>query len=662
MEKVQYFSVQRVRPSDLNKNTAYFEERIDTNMSMLSSKGVIVNAALPNGTILSPVNGNYLYNGGTTIGVYGLLAYDEYGKYIEIPQNYIEGQGILPTEANLAPNSNGQLVNQGGTFLTNTTYTIVVRWDEKFDETQKAINDKTKIPTNYIKFNSYNLYARTTSIFKGDVILGTVTTDNSGNIVIDESNRDVFNLYQDLITADVSLDSPIAGSTDVTLSSHINMLGSGTWSTTNPHALSAEDIGIDPTATGKHQQYLHSNGIKTNETNSQASALYPSYFSTSGTSNESLSIKGLSSTLNEIVVVNGITITPADLGTDYTFNFTTLNSDTYAGYYIFGVNSSKAIDKYGPFSSEEDAGFVSILNDKTIFPICSFYWGKSLYPLYNITLALTTNTSQVISGIFSSEYQFINAAQADPSADDYYIKAKDLTVYNYGSGSQVIYNGLQYNVTAKTTVISDSNNYDIDQLSFKDRRTFNNTGFDDIRTDTLCAIRDSAPFVNNTVDIYYARLTAKGPFSTAVVENKTFTAIINGQYFSYTFTAASPYTCYQIVDTFNAAFTTEGVSAKAFVDHNNCLNIVATESIVIGSPGTFNEAVGFITTSFVDYGDDIKVIFNNGDLTSRQEIYYNESGDVEAVYYITQGNYVRSHEMVYSGDSIVQVNERVEVK
>lgn len=663
MEKVQYFSVQRVRPSDLNKNTSYFEERINTNMSMLSSKGVIVNATLPDGTVLAPVNGNYLYNGGTSLGVFGLLAYDNLGRVILIPKST---NPDVPDVVNLMPGEGGVLVNNGGSFKSNTTYTIVVRYSERYNESQKADNDKTGIPTNYLVDTSFVLYARENgTILTGDVVLGTVVTNSAETpqITIDETNRDIFKIDQDLIVADVSLPTSEAGSTGVTLSSHINMLGSGTWSVSNPHAISAEDIGIDPTATGKHQQYLHSNGLKSDNISSQTSALYTSYFMTSATSNESVTVRGLSTDNNEIVVVNGVTITPAVLGTDTVFDFSTLNAEDYAGYYICAVSSqSKTVEKYGPFSSETDPLFLDIINNKELFPVCSFYWGHSLYPLYAITL-LQQNGSAQISDVFSSEYEFINAYEQDSTADDYYIKAKDLVVYDSttGIGSLVTYNGTNYWVANKSTTIDELSSYNIDPISIKDRRVFNNTGFDDIRTDTLCAIRDSAPFTNNTVSLYYARITSSEPFTSASVNGTEFKAIINGTYFAYTFQSASEYTCQQIINTLNYQFTNSNVSAKAFLDHNSCLSIVATESIIIETPGSFNERVFFPTTSFADYGEDIKVVFNEGNLPSIQEILYNNEGDISEVHYITNGNTIRSHELLYSGDNIIGVNENVEV-
>ena len=123
MKKVNYFSGMRVRPEDLNTEQAYFEERIDTNMSVISNKGVVVDATLPDGTLLKYP---YVWSDTKSLGVYGLIAYDEYGECIIVEPNFtkIDSDGDGQHDANYIDELIKKLLDLGckNVVLTGVSY------------------------------------------------------------------------------------------------------------------------------------------------------------------------------------------------------------------------------------------------------------------------------------------------------------------------------------------------------------------------------------------------------------------------------------------------------------------------------------------------------------------------------------------------------------
>lgn len=662
MEKVNYFSKMVVRPDDLNTDQAYFEERIDTNMGVLSNKGVVVDATMSDGTVLRQP---YVWFDTKSLGVYGLVAFDEFGKLIVVSPKKDSQGSTLPSLSNLTPDESGKLVENGsGSFGINREYVLVIRYNESFTD-QKSVQVNTNILLPSRIERSFDLYIRdsNSALLSGDVRLATVKTDSSGLLSVDEGTRDEFQLINSLLKANVVVNGETV-SDNISFEDHINMGGSGVWSPSNPHRYTAEDFGIDVAATGKHQRYLHSDGIKTDNVKSTTSALYPYYSSSSLTSEEKLYIEPLSESNNEIVVVNGDTITPSMLGSQYSFDFKSLVSEEYEGFYIFAVNNeSKSIVMQGPYASEDDYQFINALNDRTNFPICSLHWGRPYYVLYNISLQSADNNASVVTQVFPSTYEFINA---DPTSSGT-ILAKDLVVKSevtdasgntLTTGTVVTYNGTNYWVISKTNTLQDPDRYDIDPLSFRDRRVFNNTGISDIRREDLCAIRDAAPISNNTVSLFYSRVVSNEKLSYYQVGGSTLILTIDGNSFEYTFLGESDLTKDQVIQQLNDAFESVASTVKpyAFINYDNKLTIVASKSIIVGD-GSANTGLKIDKVS--DMGEDIKTICYSGELPSIQEMYYDNSGNISKVYYLTEGNYIRSHEIGYSEDYVTNVIEKV---
>ena len=667
MQKTNYFSRMEVKPSDLLTDQAYFEKRIDTNMSVIGNKGVVVGTTTQEGI---PLNTPYVWTDTQSLGVYGLIAYDSYGRFIFVEPKF-DGSGTeIPTLSNLTMDENHKLVS-GGTvsFGYNKEYLMVIRFAQEYDPDSLRPAKGTGILIPSRVNSSFELYLRDTEsdLVVGDVVLARIVVDGNGVLSADESYRDVFGLTNTLLRANMTNTTAAESlGNDLTFEDHINMVGSGKVSKTNPHGMSAEDLGIDIAATGRHQYYLHSDGIKTNDVHSTTSALYPSYFSSSLTSEEKVYIEALTDTNNEVVVVNGSTITPADLGDRYVLDMLNYVAEEYEGFYILAVSeASKSITLNGPYSSDTSEAFLALLSDRAYLPICSFHWGRPYYAYYTLVLEdMATGQTTTIQNVPSTRTYIDSATGNDILVTDIVIKnvtptSITGTIIRITDPSTQLTN--YYYVVSKTIELDDADRYDIDPLTFKDRRVFNNTGFKDIRREDLAAIRDSAPFSNNTGTIYYARVESSAQLSYFQVGGKNLSMVIDGNNFFYTFVGVQELSVEQLLSQLNGELSTQipsTIKPRAYINHNKHLTIVAGTSISINASGTANSPLGLEAQT--DTGEDVKTLIYDGDMDSVQEMYYDDNGDLTDVYYITSGNYIRSHKITYTGDFVSRVEETVE--
>lgn len=686
MKKVNYFSGMSVKPDDLMTTQSFLERRIDINMNVIGHHGVVVGAETQDGTVL---NSPYVWweQDKASLGVYGLMAYDTYGRFIFVEPKF-DSLGIeIPTVSNLTPDENGKLVEAGGgTLNPNSTYIMVIRYAEFDDPDSLRPHHRSGILIPSRINESFELYLRDSveHVIAGDVILGYVYTGDphtaqGGETVVniqsvDESYRDVFGLTTNLFRANMSKEENAeALGRDLTFEEHINMVGGGKVTRTNPHGVSAEDLGIDIAATGKHQKYLHSNGLKTNNIDSQVSALYPHPFFSSETSDEKVYIEALSEDEDEIVVVDGTTITPSNLGERYVLDLSQYNNPDNEGFYILAVNSeSKSITFNGPFTSEDSQEFVAILQDKTYYPICSFHWGRPYYTYYTLVLERVVGSEsedpddarKTLTNVPSTRVFFDSTTPSSTTilTADLVVRSVDPTTQTYvGSIIRLTENGDQYWVLSKEQNIADEDRYDIDPLSWKDRRVFNNIDFDDIRREDLAAIRDAAPFSNNTATLYYARCESDSQLAYFQVGGKSLMMTIDGSPFSYTFFGSSELDVEQLLSQLNSELASQipsDVKPIAYINHAKHLTIVASQSIVVLS-GSANPYLGL--TTLTDDGEDIKTLIYKGEMPSVQEMYYDGAGNLTNVYYITEGNYLRSHTISYNGDFVSGIQETVEV-
>lgn len=96
----------------------------------------------------------------------------------------------------------------------------------------------------------------------GDGIpLGKITAiDGSGNVTFDTTAQVNRYYWSSLIASGMIVDAQLDPTSEVY--KHVfDYRGSGTWATTNPHALAPIDIGVDETSVPVHQKKFHANGI-----------------------------------------------------------------------------------------------------------------------------------------------------------------------------------------------------------------------------------------------------------------------------------------------------------------------------------------------------------------------------------------------------------------
>ena len=209
MNKVNFFNGMEPTSSDFNDVELYFEERINRNQSCLTDKGVFVNADLPDGTTLNPP---YLATDNKTLSIYGFVAYDNEGKLLYLAPSYVGGikvpslQNLKPEVSTLSTLSNRKLVNTGNTvsFDINASYVVVARYAEVYTGEKAEQADTNVLISSRIK-PSVEFYLRDSdNIAIGDVVLGTITTDNQGTLSVNEDLRDTLTVRGDLITSDIS--------------------------------------------------------------------------------------------------------------------------------------------------------------------------------------------------------------------------------------------------------------------------------------------------------------------------------------------------------------------------------------------------------------------------------------------------------------------------
>lgn len=113
------------------------------------------------------------------------------------------------------------------------------------------------------------------------------------------------------------------GEIELFLDDHIHAVGNGPVTPTNPHGLTATDIGLTATTIEEHQRYLHTNGVIGNPA-SLTSSLYP--FVTIVTPGlDFITVRKL--LFGEQAVVNGLTINSANINIDTDIIFNSLDAN-----------------------------------------------------------------------------------------------------------------------------------------------------------------------------------------------------------------------------------------------------------------------------------------------------------------------------------------------
>jgi hypothetical protein len=154
------------------------------------------------------------------------------------------------------------------------------------------------------------------------------------------------------------------------LDKHIKAKGSASISPTNPHGISAEDLGIFPNDTvGTHQENFHASGVVNGDTTSTSSSLYPYISGTSLkisplTSTEKISVKAGTYGSTSPVTYHGIS---ADTSTTFSTEYNTGPFFGASLTYYFYIDVSTPATPVLTFSTSLPSG-------DNYYIICSVDW------------------------------------------------------------------------------------------------------------------------------------------------------------------------------------------------------------------------------------------------------------------------------------------------
>lgn len=401
MDSIVFNNGTPVQAEDLNSLQERAANSILDRTTDLRSAGVVADK--------SP--SQIVYTDGNTLGIFYLVAYDTKGERIEIPQN---SDPALPAIYGLLPDETGKLIYGGQSLIPQKTYTLIVRY-----ATVDAAPIKHHVVSGKMflseRNSTYELYLRDAqTLQEDDVVLATINVSATGIISVDESVRAVSSIPASSVIGNIDGTNPgDSYGTDVSFYKHINSIGSGTPSSNNPHGMTAADLGIDVGALADHQKLLHSDGIRSDNVGSIVSAMYPYYRQESLTNEEVVYIQPLSQSLNEIAVINGKSVTPSQFQSVFSYSFSGMAGESYAGYYLFSFDSDKnSVVVNGPYDSEENQTFVQLLNTPSLFPICSLKWG---YVSYDVTGDTTADVGSynIIPATFKDRRVFNNTSIAN---------------------------------------------------------------------------------------------------------------------------------------------------------------------------------------------------------------------------------------------------------
>lgn len=605
MDHIEFKSGFTVTTDELNGAQTFLSSNIRKQFTDLCTYGVLLKHS--SDTLVDTSSKNAL-------GIYNLVAYDEYGNRIEVRGQNTDKAAISGLRPDFSQNA---LLTQSGTdFTPNTEYYLVIRYAEVDDYTSPSYNIISGARAYKHKKASYQLFLRllneqsSTSgniihVTEGDVILAKLTVDGDKNITADESVKNIAYVDASTVGGVITKEGAENYGSVQTFADHINAIGSGTVTNTNIHGLSAEDLGIDVGATGRHQQLLHTNGIRTDRTNSTSSAFYPYYLDESATNSMTLYISPLYTAYNECCVINGTTYMPSSFANTYACSFNDKAGSGFSGYYLFYVDSSvenSASIKYaGPFTSEDAAEFTTLLNDATKLPICSFKWDEITYSLENTT----------------------------------------------------------------------SVNFGVVPGTFKDRRSFFNMSLSLIKPDEVFALSQFAPTCTDQAYLHNARIVGTNAYGSYYVVNKELEFIIDGDTENtivVRFDGTSPDSILDaLISAFiqrdannNPVYDTTGnpiLRAYPYFTTEGTLAITASSSIRLrADTSTAAEVFGFTTD--VEYAsDNIQVMVYVGDKNGYIDFVYEnpaslgDQGNLVEVRYFLGGGKFRYNRFTYDEDT-----------
>lgn len=543
-----------------------------------------------------------VYTDGTSLGIYGVVAYTKDGERIYIAPN---DNPEIPAIYGLLPDSNGMLIKGGEKLVPQKNYTLVIRYKEQKNAPilHHVVSGKPFFTHNDA---TYELYLRNFNMISyDDIVLATITCASDGSVSVDESTRKVSTIPPTAIIGSVSNGTSTYG-TNVSYEEHINSVGTGSVTKYNPHGLSASDLGIDVGALADHQKLLHVDGIRTDDIATTTSAMYPYYRKETLTNEEVVYVQPLSASLNEMAVIAGESVVPSQFASVFSYSMKDKASSDYVGYYLCSYDSTQhQVVVNGPYESETNTTFLQLLNTKYLFPICSFQWK---YVDYDVTgdLVADVGSYNIVPATFKDLRVFNNTSLENFRPN----QAFALTQF------APVANDVAYLHNARIT-------------SALDAPVFNVAG----RTLSLT--------VNNK-DEFNITFQGTNPISATNVLEQLINAFVK-------------------LDDNNNAY----LAAYPRINEENHLTLSAPLSIKI-KPAQSNDASAFLGFSVAQKNMEaendnlIKEMIYYGDRNGIILFKYNDDDDVTEITYYLGGGYKLKNIFNYNGGFITHVNEVVE--
>lgn len=592
MDKIDFKNGIKVTANLLNINTNCLQDGIKNTLKYTRSVGVLKEQSH------IPV----IWTDKSTLGIYPLTAINANGEIIHVPGDI---NSDTPYESGLLIDGDGKLISGGTNLPANKSWLLVIRYAETKGE-PLAAHVVSHVVYAVGVHATYELYLRDiNATVEGDIILGLVYTNDAGNISVDNTICTYSTLpVTDVVAAVKQENASGTTSYDVTFEEHINDFN-------NPHNVTAEQLGIDVGDIINHQAFMHDAGIRTEDITSTTSALYPMYHTeTQDSVNEYITIQPLNENTHEFVVVNGITIYPKDLGYNPFEIYMQEPPANEVGYYLVYVDSAtKSIKIQGGWATEDDDEMIALLNDTTIFPICSFKWDYETYLIDGVE----TGSYNIIVSTWKDRRTFKNFSVKNIHPDE--ILAISQFVPNFNSNYQI------YNARLVGAVDVPQNSYPVSGKY-------------------LTITVDGRADLTYTVNFRGGDASKMLPISEILHQIWNATALHDDNGNLY-------YELYSHLDENGQLVFCGPVSLHITTNTevNNAASIL----------GFTTEAGNTQTTS-----DTIKEVLISGEIEGKMLFDYDNNDLITSATYWFGGNKVRKQTYVYRDDQIIRINETVE--
>ena len=174
-----------------------------------------------------------------------------------------------------------------GPLTASTTNYIWIQYLGTIDTTVFTLHEITSAKQFYKQTDGYKIVFNTTGLPPDGSgtwsLLGSVMAPASGFIIpsaisqlgrVYSANLPYRSFAQTALASRADVTVTYTPATTIFIDDHVKSLGTGTPSATNPHGLTATDIGIVPAAiVQNHQEYFHTNGIRGNPSSTNSELL-----------------------------------------------------------------------------------------------------------------------------------------------------------------------------------------------------------------------------------------------------------------------------------------------------------------------------------------------------------------------------------------------------